>query len=130
MMAVVWVAAWQMECCGDPFSVGDRVVWTVDRAVDDDWFVAALGPDMAARITHSEEHHADHEEDLLEVSGRVLSIIRAWGSYGPQNPGDQVHVPLPGSARFIEVNNSDGVERHAFSDLTFNGWIVELDQDA
>lgn len=128
-MAVVWVDAWQMECCGDPFAVGDRVVWTVDRMVGDGWFASALGPDMAARLTHVEEHHADEHEDLPEVSGRVLSIIRAWGAYGPQCPGDQVHVPLPGSARFIDVDRSDGPERHAFSDITFHGWVVELDQD-
>lgn len=128
-MAVVWVAAWQMECCGDPFAVGDQVVWTVDREIDDDWFVAALGPDMASRITHAEEHHDDGQDDLPEVSGRVLTITRAWGAYGPQRPGDQVHVPVPGSHRFLEVRESSGLEKHAFSGLTFNGWIVELDQN-
>lgn len=128
-MAVVWVAAWQMECCGDAFAVGDRVAWTVDREMDREWFDAALGPDMAARLTHAEEHHADENEDQPEVSGLVLSIIRAWGAYGPKSLGDLMLSPLPGSARFINVDRSDGFERHAFSGLTFNGWIVELDMD-
>jgi hypothetical protein len=129
MTAVVWVASWQMECCGDPFSVGDRVVWTVDREVDDDWFAAALGPEAAARITHSEEHHSDRQEDLPTVAGQVLSIVRAWGAYGPRNEGDRTHYPLPGSERFVGVHESDGPERHAFSELTFNGWIVEVAED-
>ncbi|WP_306457800.1 DUF6578 domain-containing protein [Nocardioides lianchengensis] len=128
-MATVWVSVWQMECCGAPFSVGDRVVWTVNRAIDDGWLSAALGPEMASRISHSEEHHDDVQDDLPEVSGRVLTITRAWGVFGPQRPGDQVHVPVPGSHRFLEVSESGGFERHAFSNLTFNGWIVELDRD-
>lgn len=125
MQAVVWYASWQMECCGDPFAVGDRVTWTVEETVDDDWFAAALGTDVAARITHSEEHHSE-DDDLTEISGRVLSIASAWGAYGPVNADDRIHVPLRGSARFVDVNETGGQERHRFPGLTFNGWIVEL----
>ena len=25
--ALVWVDAWQQECCGDPFAIGDAVTW-------------------------------------------------------------------------------------------------------
>jgi Family of unknown function (DUF6578) len=126
VIAVVWVASWQMECCGDPFAVGERVTWTTDDEVDDEWFVGALGLEKASRITHSEEHHADRKDDLTEITGRVLSITRAWGAYGPRNPGGQIHYPLADSQRFLNVRESNGVERYAFSDLTFNGWIVEL----
>lgn len=126
MNAIVWVASWQMECCGDPFGVGERVTWTIDEDVDDQWFVAALGPEMATRITHSEEHHSDRQDDLPEITGRVLAIKRAWCAYGRRNPGDQIHYPQTGSQRFIDVRESNGVEKYAFSELTFNGWIVEL----
>ena len=116
-----------MACCGDPFKVGDRVEWTVDHGIDDGWFASALGPETAARITHAEEHHSDHQEALPKVGGRVLSITRAWGAYGPLKPDDQMHFPVPGSERFIEVQTSHGVEGLAYTELTFNGWIVELD---
>ena len=28
-MLLVWVDAWQMQCCGDPFAVGSSVEWTL-----------------------------------------------------------------------------------------------------
>lgn len=127
--AVVWYASWQMECCGDPFAVGDRVTWSVEAYIDDDWFSAALGPEMATRITHSEEHHSEDADDLTEISGRVLTIVGAWGAYGPLNAGDRIHVPLPDSARFVDVRETLGLERQVSPELTFNGWIVELALD-
>lgn len=123
--AVVWYASWQMECCGDPFAVGDDVAWTADEDVDDEWFTAALGPGMAASITHSEEHHSD-EEHLATVEGRVISITGAWCAFGPVEPGDRVHVPIEGSAQFVELEEARAVHRETFPGLIFNGWVVEL----
>ena len=125
MKAVVWYASWQMECCGDPFAVGDEVAWTADEDVNDEWFSAALGPDIAASITHSEEHHSDVEH-LAQVEGHVFSITGAWCAFGPTEPDDRVHVPLAGSARLVEVREAGAAQRESFPDLNFNGWVVEL----
>lgn len=127
--AVVWYASWQMECCGDPFAVGDEVAWTVEEDVNDEWFSAALGPDIAASITHAEEHHSD-EEHVKTIGGRVLSIAGAWCAFGPAKPGDRVHVPLAGSARFVEVREAEAADRETFPDLNFNGWVVALELTA
>ena len=124
--AVVWYASWQMECCGDPFAVGEEVAWTVEGDVNDEWFSAALGPNMGASITHAEEHHSD-EERLDKIEGRVLTITGAWCAFGPAKPGDRVHVPLGGSARFVEVRQAGAADRGTFPDLRFNGWVVELE---
>lgn len=129
-MAVVWVAAWQMECCGEPFAVGDRVGWTVRDDPDVDWMEAALGAEVSSTITHAEEHHADELDDLSQLNGTIVAIKRAWGEFAPVNPGDHVHYPVTGSERFLDVLTSDGIEKHAFSDLSFNGWIVELSLEA
>ena len=129
MEAVVWYASWQMECCGDPFAVGDTVTWTVEENIDDEWFEAALGPGRAAQITHAEEHHSD-DGPLTDISGRVLSITGAWCAYGPSKPGDRVHYPLEGSAQFGEVRKAPGSERETLPGLTFNGWIVKVAMNA
>lgn len=118
-----------MECFGAPFSVGDRVTWTVEQNVDDDWFAAALGPEVAPKITHAEEHHSG-DDGLTEISGGVVSITSAWGAYGPVDAGDRIHVPLAGSARFVAVREAGRLERQTFAGLTFNGWIAELELDA
>lgn len=115
-----------MECCGDPFSVGDEVAWTVEENSNDEWFSAALGPDVGASITHAEEHHSD-EEHLKRIAGRILSIIGAWCAFGPAEPGDRVHVPLAGSSRLVELREAEFVDREAFPDPKFTGWVVELE---
>jgi hypothetical protein len=130
VLAVVWVTAWQMECCGEPFAVGDRVSWSVRNDPDVEWLTAALGADVGTTVTHAEEHHTDDGEDLPRLEGRVVTIKRAWGRFEPVNPGDSIHCPASGSERFLDVRESDGIERHAFSELSFNGWVVELDLEA
>ena len=125
---VVWVSSWQMECCGDPFAVGDRVEWTAEET-DDEWFAAALGPEMAGRITHSEEHHDDGREGLLHISGVVVSIAQAWCAYGPQGPDSRVRYPITGTAKFVDVRDDTIPDGRAFPDLHFNGWVVELEPD-
>lgn len=115
-----------MSCCGEPWVVGEKVSWNVDHGLDQELLIDALGPERAARITHTEQHHADEQEDLPEITGRVLGITRVWGAFGPGEPGEGLR-PLRETARFIEVRESAGVERFAHSDLHFHGWIVELE---
>lgn len=126
MRAVVWYASWQMECCGDPFAVGDEVAWTVEDEVNDEWFVRALDAGTAASITHVEEHHSD-DERLERIAGRVLSIRCAWSAFGPAKAADRVHVPLAGSARLVESREAGRARPDTFADLQFNGWLVELE---
>ena len=45
----VWIDAWQMQCCGDPFAVGDRVAWTVSNAVEREWLETLVGPEVERR---------------------------------------------------------------------------------
>lgn len=124
--AVVWVDAWQMECCGEPFAVGGDVTWPLDGDPDRDWLEAALGPAAARRVTHAEEHHPDGE-DLPQVTGRVVAIARSWCDYRPDPDDGRVLHPVAGSAVLSVVDRSDGdIERAARPGLTFNGWVVDL----
>lgn len=66
-MALVWYSAWQMECCGQPFSVNDRVEWNLTEEPEVDWIEAAVGVDLAVQVTHQEDHH---ELDGNAVAGR------------------------------------------------------------
>jgi Family of unknown function (DUF6578) len=52
----LWVDAWQMQCCGEPFRLGSPVAWTV-READPDWLEAVLGAGAAPGVNGAEEHH-------------------------------------------------------------------------
>ncbi|MEI7055901.1 DUF6578 domain-containing protein [Nocardioides sp. CCNWLW239] len=124
MRVMIWVSDWQIECCGEPFAVGDRVSWDV-RDPDMDWLKATVGDEIASSITHSMERH-EYEDVLSELTGTVVAIKRAWGDFAQLKPNDTCHYPVPGSQRLLDVRESYGAEQDAFPELTFNGWVVEL----
>lgn len=127
-VAVVWYSSWQMECCGEPFAVGDIVTWHLDGEPEPAWYLSALGPEVGQRITHEEEHHPT-DEDFPEFTGRVVTITRNWCEYGPVGIDDRVHHPIAGTYRFQPVDRAEGAAEHSSSGLIFNGWVVELSLD-
>ena len=115
-----------MECCGEPFEMGDRVTCAVEEADDREWLVA-LGPDRGARVTHFEEHHAQDASRLLTMTGFVTKIAGAWCAYGPRHVGDDDSYPIPGTERFVDLYGSHDVEGQPASCQSLSGWLVELD---
>ena len=115
-----------MECCGDAFAVGDTIALTLVESPDTEWLDAAIGPTLAARITHAEEHH---EVDAGAVSrrGRVLSIRCAYSQFARSTPGGRTLYPVAGSARLRPRDRVDGTEGGDAGDLRFNGYVVGLD---
>lgn len=90
------------------------------------WLEAALGPKLAAEITHLEDHH-DVELDAVARRGKVLSIRCAYCRYAPMPGGDERTLyPVAGTAELVSAERADGTEDGA-KDLHFNGYLVELD---
>lgn len=114
-----------MECCGDPFAVDDEVTWFLDDRTDLAWCEAVVGPDVAGRITHAEEHHEDGGK-LPEHTGRVVSISRAWCGYAPTTGDRRFLHPVPGSSVLVPVDRSDE-DGTAPAGLDLVGWVVELE---
>lgn len=139
-MALVWYAAWQMECCGEPFAVGDVVDWTLGDVVDVEWLAAAVGGDLAADVTHVEDHH-DVDEGTTVRRGTVRGIRCAYCRYAPVAGGDRKMLhPVAGTAVITAKDRVDGGEgmggtppvdgQHVSEGhLIFNGYLVELDLD-
>ncbi len=126
----VWVEAWQFQCCGDPFSIGSTVHWDLGPA-DGEWIARLLGPDRAKQVRLVEEHHEG--PDTSPVEGVVKAIAAVTCSRiladDPDYPGEQVWVPMPGSATIRDVVESDPWEPESPPQTTFDGWIVELEID-
>jgi hypothetical protein len=127
VVVLVWVSGWQMQCCGEPFAVGDEIEWTLDDGLDVEWLEAALGADLAHRIGYAEEHHGRLPEGSPVTSGTVLGIKTAHGRFAPAIPDvDGTLYPVPGSEVLAEVDRVDGSESGA-QGLHMNGYVVELE---
>ncbi|MEP7764228.1 DUF6578 domain-containing protein [Sanguibacter sp. 25GB23B1] len=127
MAVLIWVDGWQMQCCGEPFSVGDVVAWHVDDP-DSEWLSAALGPEMAQRVAYAEERHSESPDDLPLQRGSVIAIHAAFSEYAPISADSTALYPVKGSAVLREVPRADGSDRLE-SGATFNGYVVEVEQE-
>jgi len=121
----VWVDGWQMQCCGQPFSVGQQVAWTVGDA-DRDWLVPMLGADTHVSIDAAEEHHGGLPEQTPATTGTISRITAVHCRYAPA-PGQDTRTlyPVPGSAVLRELESADGWTP-GYEDLQFVGYLVQL----
>ena len=130
----VWIDGWQACCCGEPFSVGSDVEWRLNPVSADErsWFAEPLGDDIAASITHCENHHSGAGRVSPDLTrGRVESITAVYWSVGPRPGKDKRHpdnalYPVVGSALLEERDTGTGSEPKPFKDASFPGYIVEL----
>ena len=123
---LVWVDAWQLQCCGEPFSVGDVVTWTLSSEPDREWLSNAIGATPANSVTHAEGHHGDLPESCPRTTGRVTAIKSAFCRYAPVRADDKTLYPVSGSARLFDVTRADGWGKES-GDVRFNGYLVTLD---
>jgi hypothetical protein len=123
----LWVDAWQMQCCGEPFRLGSQVAWTVGEA-DPDWLAAVLGAETAPGVGGAEEHHGGIPEDTEPTTGVVTRISAVHCRYALGPGGDpRVLCPVPGSGVLADVDLADGwiADR---GEECFVGYVVWLDQ--
>lgn len=77
---IIFYQSWQMQCCGTPFSVGDKVKW------------GCVVPENAVRkdgsvLDFEEEHHEKHTHT---VTGIVKRIIAEYSEY-PRDFGPMIY---------------------------------------
>ena len=127
-MAVrVWVDAWQMQCCGDPFQVGGDVSWSLYLENDHAFLGNVATPEIAESIQFGEEHHGGIPEDSPETRGEVLRIQVAHCRVGQAPGGDpNMHVPLQGTGTLRDVDSADGWDAEQ-DGLIFYGYIVDIE---
>lgn len=121
--AVIWVDAWQMACCGTPFSVGDSIDWTVSSEVDRSFLGRVTSPEMAERVDYSEEHH-DDDEMLIGLTGVVRAIRLASCPYKLDEGGGS--SPAAGSGQLRDVASTSERPPSA-GDEDRPGWIIDVE---
>jgi hypothetical protein len=127
-MLRVWVDSWQVQCCGEPFAVGDTVRWTLlAQPFDEEVFDAAGRREAVA--THVEEHHGGAPEDAPLTEGRVRRVLAVTFEHAPVPGAPRTFAWVPGSGRTQVRWRVDGWESELHPDGTrrFAGYLVDLD---
>lgn len=123
----VWIADWQLQCCGDPFRRGERIAWTVLKGLDSNLpqrLAEVLG-DPAVTVDAIEEHHQGEASEVEPVIGTVASIRAVSCRLAPVTEGSRTYVQIPGSGVTTEVEMADGwTEPPSGTELM--GYLVEL----
>ncbi|MCU1471395.1 MAG: hypothetical protein JWQ39_2544 [Glaciihabitans sp.] len=119
---VVWIDAWQQQCCGDSFSVGDDVLWDC-RKPDTKWLSTVLGDREAQAVAYAEEHHDGGS--TYRLAGTILEIDALYCTYDV-DPRTRVATPVPGSGikqGLISVTGQEPDRAHA----SLSGYLVAVD---
>lgn len=123
----VWVAAWQLQCCGSPFADGDSVEWTLSTGDDVPWLVSVVGDEAAPPVEFSWEKHGPLPEGSATAMGVVAGIQVLRCKLAPMAGCDpKMLYPVGGSGQLEVVHSADGWDRDA-DGLGFTGYIVTLD---
>lgn len=122
--ALVWVDGWQLDCCGDPFGIGDAVTWLLKPATTS-WFVEMLGEEIGSRVSHAEERH-DESAIATEQRGRVVSMRRVYLTMWRHTPQSVTWFPAEGSAELVDVVHTSDADSCAVPDGELFGYLVEL----
>ena len=119
------MADWQMQCCGEPFSVGETVEWTLAPVDDRGSLALAMGQELAETVTHHEDHHGLMPEDAPPTAGTVRSIRAVHGRYGRAEGQGKCLALVRESATAIAVRSADGWEEDQ-GGARFVGYLIEL----
>jgi hypothetical protein len=128
---LVWVSDWQIQCCGEDFSVGGEVTWTIlPRAQWAGGMEPVLGVELDAAVTGSYETHGD--DPLPELGGTVRRIrtvsCRYDASPPPHDPREQ--RPVPGTSVLEDVPVAEKRFDTDIYGLRFCGWLVDVEVPA
>jgi hypothetical protein len=115
-----------MQCCGTPVRVGTSVTWTITDDPDRGWLAEVIGAQVAAAVTHREDHHGDLPEQWPSTTGRVTGVRSCFCRYTPEAQGSRSMRPVPGSTVFRDQEGGDGWEQDT-EELRFVGYLVTLD---
>jgi hypothetical protein len=121
----IWMDNWQLDCCGEPFSVGSQVSWTVWQG-GHSWLAALLGPGASVTLDAVEDHHGKIPKGAVPTVGTVTSIAAAYCRYAPRTGSGLTRYRVEGSGVLTPLQRADKF-RPRRGDLEFMGYLVQLD---
>jgi hypothetical protein len=127
MTTRVFYESWQLQCCGDPFKVGDTIKWQV--VPTGPGLKKELGPALGAGVEWFEDHHQSPDESPSSLEGTVTSIRAVRQRFRRQLPGKNFLVAVRGDAVATELESADGWESEENNppSYSFTGYIVTVE---
>lgn len=116
----VYYEMWQMECCGEPFSVGDRVTWLVSKSE-----LENMSIDVSDIDFYYQAHSSDWKS-LFVLEGKVKQIEILYQTY-KRSETDSRHL-VPVSGELEEADNACGNEGGWDGLTKASGYVVVLQE--
>lgn len=110
---------WQMQCCGAPFDVGDKIQWLVFKVDEDEIKLPVYGE----KIDYCYEAHSSDYSKLLMLSGVVKNIRALYCKYEPSAKNPQYLIPVSGFT--VIKTHADGWEK-PIANSKFSDYIIDL----
>lgn len=118
MKTKVFYELWEMECCGEPFKLGDNIEWygiSADRLVD------ALDIDG---LEYVYDAHFDDWDGILKIKGVVSCISVYYEKYELiSNSAHNMLKPVPGISEVISIDSSEEMEKDTVPVGTFKSLL-------
>lgn len=74
MPDVVWIADWELQCCGEHFAVGDVVSWRV-RAEPTMHSPSPRDAELVGPVAWAYDHHSDEVEAPTSLTMRAIDAV-------------------------------------------------------
>lgn len=111
-----------MQCCGDPFRVGQHVEFSTTPVIDREFLGVVLGEQRAAALTDYEDHHDLDDGPMSPLTGTVKSIEAVSCRYERQG---RAMYPMAGTAKVVPCDEATGWEPED-DGVHFVGYVVTL----
>jgi hypothetical protein len=108
-----------MECCGDPFAVGDTVNWTLLEQESEQAVIDEAGRRQVLRCSHREENHGGVPDGAPVTRGQVTRLRAVYAEYAGGMAQD------PGFVR-EKVGPVNGSESSDSPRCQFRGYVVDV----
>ena len=120
MKTILFYDYWQMECCGEPFKIGDKVSWYVVSANNHG---KSLGID---NLDYFYDAHSNDEKNLCKLEGTIESISIYYVKYKlVDGEHHNMYVPIPNTNKLVESDNSN-VKELKIGEHEVDGYLIEL----
>lgn len=109
----IFYESWQIQCCGKPFKVGDRVTWSYECNCED----LTIGD---YKIDFVEDHHGHATHTIIGTITGIAAVVEHRLSEGKSNYENELTLLQEADGRETDILYRNDNSRY------FSGYIVSM----